>query len=88
MSWPDQSGNKIKQTYIQGFLDICGNTIVRNGNVSIGGNINISNSLTCGSSITPYYKYLFQTTDTYSNYNVIQIIPTSQFFTTSIRYKQ
>jgi hypothetical protein len=82
-SWLDQSGNRIKQTYIQGFLDICGNMIIRNSNLSVGGNVTISNNLTCGTSISPYYKYLFQTTDINSNYNIIQIIPTSNFFSNS-----
>jgi hypothetical protein len=81
MSWPDQSGNNIKQTYIQGFLDISGNSIVRNGNLSVGGNVNISNNLICGNSTPLHYNYLFQTTDNNPNYNIIQIIPTSQFFT-------
>ena len=43
MSWPpqDSSGNRLKQTYIKGFLDISGgDVIVRNqGNVTVGGNI-------------------------------------------------
>ena len=77
-----QSGNRIKQTYMQGFLDISGNVIIRNtGNLTVGGNTNISGSVTCGNDIVPYYKYLFQATDIKQNYNIVQIIPTSDFFT-------
>jgi hypothetical protein len=85
-SWLDQSSNAncFKQTYIQGFLDICGNIIIRsNGNLTVGGNTNISGTITCGNNIQPYYKYLFQTSDIKQNYNIIQIIPTSDFFTSN-----
>ena len=85
-SWLDQSSNAncFKQTYIQGFLDICGNVIIRNtGNLTVGGNANISGSITCGNNIQPYYKYLFQTSDIKQNYNIVQIIPTSDFFTSN-----
>ena len=36
-NWPDQSGNKLNQTYIRGFLDISGGdiTIRNNGNITI-----------------------------------------------------
>ena len=84
-SWLDQSSNAncFKQTYIQGFLDICGNVIIRNnGNLTVGGNANVSGSVTCGNNIQPYYKYLFQTSDIKQNYNIVQIIPTSGFLTT------
>jgi len=78
-------GNRIKQTYMQGFLDICGNVILRNtGNLTVGGNANVSGNVTCGNNIVPYYKYLFQTTsDIKQNHNIIQIIPTSDFFTSN-----
>ena len=40
-------GNRIKQTYMQGFLDICGNVILRNtGNLTVGGNANVSGNVT------------------------------------------
>ena len=80
--WSEQSANAMKQTYIQGFLDICGNVSIRNtSNLTVGGNANVSGSITCGNDIVPYYKYLFQTSDIKQNYNIIQIIPTSNFFT-------
>ena len=54
MSWPDQSGNRIKQTYIQGFLDISGGhiNIRNNGSLSVGNNVNIGNNTSIGGNIT------------------------------------
>ena len=56
MSWPEQSGNRIKQTYIQGFLDISGGDVnIRNNgslyvgnNTSIGGNTIIDGNTSIG----------------------------------------
>ena len=40
------TANKFKQTYVRGFMDISGNTIIRNGGLNIvNGNINIGTNL-------------------------------------------
>lgn len=40
------TANKFKQTYVRGFIDISGNTIIRNGGLNIvNGNINIGTNL-------------------------------------------
>ena len=50
MSWPAQSGNKIRQTYIQGFLDISGGdvTIRNKGSLYVGNNIDICGNISIG----------------------------------------
>ena len=64
--WLDSSNisNKLKQTYVQGFVDITGNLIVRNGNMigfydlslngnaNIGGNANVNQKLFVGGDIS------------------------------------
>ena len=94
-SWPDQSGNKLNQTYVKGFLDISGGdiTIRNNGSISIGknatmnGNLNVGNNsilngnVTIGQSTVPYLFYDFETIDICNNINnVIQVIPPPQLF--------
>ena len=94
-NWPDQSGNKLNQTYIKGFLDISGGdiTIRNNGNINIGknalmnGNLTVGNNsimsgnVTIGQNTTPYFLYDFEVTDIYNNINnVIQAIPPPGLF--------
>ena len=91
--WPDQSGNKLNQTYLKGFLDVSGGdiTIRNNGSISIGknatmnGNLNVGNNailngnVTIGQNTVPYLFYDFETIDICNNINnVIQVIPVPQ----------
>ena len=53
------ASNRFKQTYHQGFLDISGNTIVRNGSLSVKtgnvliphGDISMNGNIICSGSI-------------------------------------
>jgi len=91
--WPDQSGNRLNQTYLKGFLDVSGGDIIlrNNGSISIGknatmnGNINVGNNailngnVTIGQSTIPTLFYDFETIDICNNINnVIQVIPVPQ----------
>ena len=81
--WPDQSGNKLNQTYLKGFLDVSGGdiTIRNNGSISIGknatmnGNLNVGNNailngnVTIGQNTVPYLFYDFETIDICNNIN-------------------
>jgi len=93
--WPDQSGNKLNQTYIRGFLDISGgdinirnngnifvgNNTSMNGNLIVGNNAILNKNVTIGQSIIPYLLYDFETIDICSNINnVIQCIPAPNLF--------
>ena len=93
--WPDQSGNKLNQTYIKGFLDISGgdinirnngnifvgNNATMNGNIIVGNNAILNKNVTIGQSTIPYLFYEFETIDICSNVNnVIQCIPAPNLF--------
>jgi hypothetical protein len=97
-NWPDQSGNNLKQTYIQGFLDISGGDInLRNqGNLFIGnnstvnGSIEVSNNsifngnVTIGKNTISYFQYNFEPQDFIQNENnIIQAIPAPGFLASS-----
>ena len=93
--WPDQSGNKLNQTYIRGFLDISGgdinirnngnifvgNNTTINGNIIVGNNATLNKNVTIGQSTIPYLLYDFEIIDICSNVNnVIQCIPAPNLF--------
>ena len=53
-SWlQDTSKNRLKNSYLQGFLDICGNIILRNGSINItNGDISLNGNVSVFSDIT------------------------------------
>ncbi len=54
MGWLDISANKLKQTYLQGFLDVSGQIIVRNetpNSIETNGGIAISQNLSVGGTV-------------------------------------
>ena len=53
-SWlQDTSKNRLKNSYLQGFLDICGNIILRNGSINItNGDISLNGNVSVFSDVT------------------------------------
>ena len=96
-NWPDQSGNRLKQSYIQGFLDISGgNLTIRNNNqLLVGGNTTISGNvlvkkdsylqgnITLGINTPTTIQYEFESDSLSSVNNSVQCIPAPNFFTST-----
>ena len=95
--WPDQSGNRLKQSYIQGFLDISGgNLTIRNNNqLLVGGDTTINGNLlvkkdsylqgniTLGINTPTTIQYEFESDLLSSVNNSVQCIPAPNFFTST-----